>query len=96
MIKPVTFAAVLIMFSQLASAEWFSNSFKVMGTQAHLEFWLDDTDNVDNISEQLIILVQQEMRRISPDFRLVLRYPIDLSFAFKSEDRIFNTQQFKQ
>ncbi len=64
MIKHITFATIFLMFTQLASAEWFSNSFKVMGTQAHLEFWLDDTDNIDNISEQLIILVEQEMHRI--------------------------------
>jgi len=64
MIKPITFAAVFLMFSQLASAKWFSSSFNVMGTQAHLEFWLDDTVKVDRTSGQLIKLVQQEMHRI--------------------------------
>jgi len=47
-----------------ASAQWFQNSFQVMGTQAHVEFWLDGEHSDKVSSEQLIALVQQEMQRI--------------------------------
>jgi thiamine biosynthesis lipoprotein len=46
------------------SAEWVSNSFKVMGTQAHMEFWLDESKKVNGTSQQFIALVQDEMHRI--------------------------------
>ena len=60
----MTFTTVFLLFTHTVSAEWFSNSFEVMGTQAHIEFWLDDSEKVNRTSEQLILLVQEEMHRI--------------------------------
>ena len=57
-------AAVLFFFTHTVSAEWFSHSFEVMGTQAHVEFWLDDSVEVKSTSKQMILLVQDEMHRI--------------------------------
>jgi len=64
MLKRIVFTAVFSLFTHSVSAEWFSNSFKVMGTQAHIEFWLDESEKVNSTSEQLITLVQEEMHRI--------------------------------
>ncbi len=60
----VVFIGILLC-SQPVAAKWFKNSFKVMGTQAHLQFWLDD-NSVDSQqkSHQLIAAVQAEMQRI--------------------------------
>lgn len=57
-------AAVLFFFTHTVSAEWFSHSFEVMGTQAHVEFWLDDSVEVKSTAKQMILLVQDEMHRI--------------------------------
>jgi thiamine biosynthesis lipoprotein len=46
------------------SAQWVSHNFKVMGTQAHVEFWFDKLDHRINTPEQLIVVVQNEMNRI--------------------------------
>ena len=64
MLKRIVLTTVLLLFTHTALAEWFSNSFTVMGTQAHMEFWLDESEKVDNTSQQLIVLVQEEMHRI--------------------------------
>ena len=57
---------VFIYFCSLSvSAQWFKNSFQVMGTQAHVEFWLDDTAiEIDLKGKKLITAVQAEMKRI--------------------------------
>jgi thiamine biosynthesis lipoprotein len=60
----MTLATVFLFFTHTVSAEWFKNSFEVMGTQAHVEFWLDDTENIKSTSKQMIFLVQEEMHRI--------------------------------
>ncbi len=57
-------AAVLFFFTHTISAEWFSHSFEVMGTQAHVEFWLDDSETVKSTSKHMVFLVQDEMHRI--------------------------------
>jgi thiamine biosynthesis lipoprotein len=64
MLKHMALAAVFFFFTHTVSAEWFSNSFKVMGTQAHVEFWLDDAENVKSNAKKMIFLVQEEMHRI--------------------------------
>ncbi len=64
MLKRIIVTTILIFFAHTVSAEWFSNNFKVMGTQAHMEFWLDESKKVNNTSQQLIELVQAEMHRI--------------------------------
>jgi len=55
---------VFLFFTQTVSAEWFSKNFKVMGTQAHIEFWLDESEKVYSTPTQLVGLVQDEMHRI--------------------------------
>lgn len=64
-------ALMLVLLSNYANAQWHQHSFKVMGTQAHVEFWLPLTDvkTASNASEQarankIIIAVEDEMRRI--------------------------------
>ncbi|NQZ22558.1 MAG: FAD:protein FMN transferase [Colwellia sp.] len=64
MSKRIIFTTILLLFTDTVSAEWFSNNFKVMGTQAHIEFWLDESAKVNSTSQQLIVLVQEEMHRI--------------------------------
>jgi thiamine biosynthesis lipoprotein len=64
MLKRIILTTVLLFFTRTVSAEWFSHSFEVMGTQAHVEFWLDDSEKVDRNSDQMILLVQDEMQRI--------------------------------
>jgi thiamine biosynthesis lipoprotein len=64
MLKRMVLTLVFLFFTETVSAEWVSNSFKVMGTQAHMEFWLDESNKVNNTSQQLIELVQDEMHRI--------------------------------
>ncbi|NQZ87374.1 MAG: FAD:protein FMN transferase [Colwellia sp.] len=64
MFKRMKLAAVLFFFTHTVSAEWFSHSFEVMGTQAHVEFWLDDSVEVKSTAKQMILLVQDEMHRI--------------------------------
>lgn len=43
-----TFLCLCISFS--ANAQWFTHSFKVMGTLSHVEFWLDKENNDPNNS----------------------------------------------
>jgi len=64
MLKRIIFTSVLLFITHTVSAKWFSNNFEVMGTEAHLEFWLDDADKLNSTSQQLIELVQAEMHRI--------------------------------
>jgi thiamine biosynthesis lipoprotein len=64
MLKHMAFTLVFLFFTQTVSAEWFSKNFEVMGTQAHIEFWLDESENNNNTSAQLIEIVQEEMHRI--------------------------------
>jgi thiamine biosynthesis lipoprotein len=63
MLKRIVLATIFFFFTHIVSAEWFSNSFEVMGTQAHVEFWLDDTED-KNTSKHMTFLVQEEMHRI--------------------------------
>jgi len=58
-----TLFTILFLLTSPASANWFSNSFQVMGTQAHVEFWLDKPEQ-DRQSEHLISQVKKEMSRI--------------------------------
>jgi len=64
MLKKVLFSVLFYLLANSASAQWVKNSFQVMGTQAHVEFWLDTPEQNNNTSERLIRLVQQEMNRI--------------------------------
>lgn len=57
---------VIILFafsSHSALAQWHQKSFHVMGTLAHVEFWLDD-DAAQATADGLIVAVEQEMQRI--------------------------------
>lgn len=49
-----------------ANAQWFTHSFKVMGTLSHVEFWLDEQANTfsSEQAQSLITSVEQEMFRI--------------------------------
>jgi len=64
MLKHMALTLVFLFFTQTVSAEWFSKNFKVMGTQAHIEFWLDESEKVYSTPTQLVGLVQDEMHRI--------------------------------
>jgi thiamine biosynthesis lipoprotein len=64
MLNRILFSVFFLFFTNIVSAQWFSNSFQVMGTQAHLEFWLDASEQNSHTSAQLITLVQKEMQRI--------------------------------
>ncbi len=64
MFKRILLPTLLYLLANTASAQWINNSFQVMGTQAHVEFWLDKPKQNGNTSAQLITLVQQEMHRI--------------------------------
>ncbi|MBL4908527.1 MAG: FAD:protein FMN transferase [Alteromonadaceae bacterium] len=68
MLKNCVVFIFICIFSLPVAAKWFKNSFKVMGTQAHVEFWLDDnktnTADTQQQVQQLIAIVQNEMRRI--------------------------------
>ena len=64
MLKRMALAPVFLCFIHTVSAEWFSHSFEVMGTQAHVEFWLDDAEEDKSTSKNMIALVQDEMHRI--------------------------------
>lgn len=57
-------SAFLYLFvSSSAFAQWHQHSFKVMGTQAHVEFWLV-SDKSDRDAQLLIDAVEAEMHRI--------------------------------
>jgi thiamine biosynthesis lipoprotein len=60
-------AVIIIMLFTLSShsalAQWHKKSFKVMGTLAHVEFWLDDSVP-QATADKLILAVEQEMQRI--------------------------------
>lgn len=65
---------LLMLSSQQANAQWHQHSFKVMGTQAHVEFWLPAQDNnsVSQTDEKtrannIIAAVENEMRRIDQE-----------------------------
>jgi thiamine biosynthesis lipoprotein len=65
------FSSFLLLQVPTASAKWFQHSFQVMGTQAHVEFWLpEQTDNHQgqeaDVSQAHVLIgaVEQEMHRI--------------------------------
>ena len=64
MFKRILLILLCILLTNSVSAQWVNNSFKVMGTQAHIEFWLEAPEKEKNTSEQLILLVKNEMNRI--------------------------------
>jgi thiamine biosynthesis lipoprotein len=64
MLKRRALTIVFLFFTHNVSAQWFSHSFEVMGTKAHVEFWLDDSDKIKSTSKKMIFLVQEEMHRI--------------------------------
>lgn len=64
MFKRISIITLFSLLTTHASAEWFSNSFQVMGTQAHVEFWLDVSEQNNKTPDQLIASVQEEMNRI--------------------------------
>ncbi|WP_434930037.1 FAD:protein FMN transferase [Shewanella sp. HL-SH5] len=53
----------VLLISPLAQAQWQQKSFHVMGTQAHVEFWLADSQT-QATADMLISQVEQEMQRI--------------------------------
>ncbi|MBB1382517.1 FAD:protein FMN transferase [Shewanella sp. SR41-2] len=52
-----------LLSSNAAFAQWHQKSFDVMGTLAHVEFWLPDTAEAST-ADNLIAAVEQEMQRI--------------------------------
>ncbi|HBF46038.1 MAG TPA: thiamine biosynthesis protein ApbE, partial [Shewanella frigidimarina] len=52
-----------VLSSNAAFAQWHQKSFDVMGTLAHVEFWLPDTAEAST-ADNLIAAVEQEMQRI--------------------------------
>lgn len=71
-----TFIAILslLLSSNTANARWHQHSFKVMGTQAHVEFWLPievakigDQDSEQTRANNIITAVENEMRRIDQE-----------------------------
>jgi thiamine biosynthesis lipoprotein len=64
MFKRIIFPSLLCLLANSASAQWVKNSFQVMGTQAHVEFWLVPPVQGHNTSAQLIASVKKEMNRI--------------------------------
>lgn len=72
-IFPQIFNAVLmlLLYSSHANAQWHQHSFKVMGTQAHVEFWLptpvakSGSQTTEQASaDSISAAVENEMRRI--------------------------------
>lgn len=67
---PIFLSIICCFWSSSTSAQWFQNSFEVMGTQAHVEFWLETEQPVqehnhkNDSAEKLIASVQHEMNRI--------------------------------
>ncbi|MGB1262013.1 MAG: FAD:protein FMN transferase [Cognaticolwellia sp.] len=57
---------VICLHAPLAAANWHQHSFQVMGTQAHVEFWLPASASKSE-AQRLIDAVEQEMRRIDQD-----------------------------
>ncbi len=57
-------------FSSVVFSQWYQDTFKVMGTLSHVEFWLDDYQHrltqVDNQQQArtLLLAVKEEMFRI--------------------------------
>ena len=47
-----------------ANSQWIKESFQVMGTQAHVEFWLDQSTSPTKSADELVDMVKQEMHRI--------------------------------
>jgi thiamine biosynthesis lipoprotein len=67
MFKPQFLIALLTLCSFQTMAQWHQKSFHVMGAQAHVEFWLEDSKNESEtkaIAGKLITQVEQEMHRI--------------------------------
>lgn len=71
-----TFIATLslLLSSNTANAQWHKHSFKVMGTQAHVEFWLPtevakigDQGAEQTRANNIITAVENEMRRIDQE-----------------------------
>mgnify|MGYP003668601815 CR=1 FL=1 len=63
--------ATMLFFVPTAAAKWYQHSFKVMGTQAHVEFWLPKKKTSHNVktaessqAQLLISAVENEMHRI--------------------------------
>jgi len=63
MVKILTSLVALLLCSSSAFAQWHQASFKVMGTQAHVEFWLA-AEQTEKEAETLIEAVKAEMHRI--------------------------------
>ncbi|UJF21170.1 FAD:protein FMN transferase [Shewanella sp. OMA3-2] len=55
--------ALILLFPPLVQAQWHQKSFHVMGTQAHVEFWLAGSQT-QVTADKLISQVEQEMHRI--------------------------------
>lgn len=55
---------MLFLSTNTAWAQWHQKTFNVMGTRAHVEFWLNDTANAPRLATDYIQLVEQEMQRI--------------------------------
>ncbi|WP_153912788.1 FAD:protein FMN transferase [Shewanella sp. TC10] len=73
----ISLCFISLLLPSQALAQWHQKSFKVMGTQAHVEFWLADNDStIENASSasELISAVEQEMNRID---RLMSPYKAD-------------------
>ncbi|WP_028117464.1 FAD:protein FMN transferase [Ferrimonas senticii] len=55
--------ASLLLCSGAANADWHQHTFAVMGTEAHLEFWLDNDDSAQ--VQAAIATVVAEMERVN-------------------------------
>jgi thiamine biosynthesis lipoprotein len=62
MFKHIGIALCIYIYSAASVAKWYQETFKVMGTLSHVEFWLEQPD--DKLANALILAVKTEMNRI--------------------------------
>ncbi|WP_220751438.1 FAD:protein FMN transferase [Shewanella sp. KT0246] len=62
----ISLCFITLAFPSHAIAQWHQKTFQVMGTQAHVEFWLEQNEHssISDSPAQLIEKVEQEMHRI--------------------------------
>jgi len=62
MLKKISVFFVFCCYSSLSLGQWYQDTFKVMGTLSHVEFWLDKPN--EQVADKLILAVKAEMQRI--------------------------------
>ncbi|MCJ8319392.1 MAG: FAD:protein FMN transferase [Colwellia sp.] len=66
MYKKLVLTFSLLLVCSTVCGQWYKESFKVMGTQAHVEFWLAPEQSIQ-IARVLIEAVKDEMHRIDKE-----------------------------